>query len=200
MTLQEAIESLYRIAVTEGKSTSTLRLQALAQFCSEQLASRGLGGAETERPLPGGGREKRWDVSWSYDRKPRLAISLKSILKNLAGTVPNRIDDLMGEVTNLQMYSPEIVTGYLMVFDVALDARNTRHGDTWVGLLRTRLSRLSGRQAPAWSIGMVEGYSVIEVNFSAGPLIVSDLAEIQDFFDRLVGEVKGRNPGLGEQE
>jgi hypothetical protein len=129
-----------------------------------------------------------------------LAISLKSILKNLAGTVPNRIDDLMGEVTNLQMYSPEIVTGYLMVFDVSLDTQTTRHGDTWVSLLKKRLSTLSGRQAPSWSVGMVEAYSIVEVDFSYGPKIVSDESEVQRFFDRLAEEAKRRNPGLLGQQ
>lgn len=67
---------------------------------------------------------------------PRLAISLKSLLKNLGGTVPNRLDDMMGEVTNLQMYSPEIVTGYVMLFNVAEDAHSRLHGTTWGDLLK----------------------------------------------------------------
>jgi hypothetical protein len=65
MTLQEAIQSLYAIAVTQGKAQSTLRLKNLAQFCVEQLHLRGLEGANTEVSLPGGGRPKQWDVSWS---------------------------------------------------------------------------------------------------------------------------------------
>lgn len=38
---------------------------------------------------------------------------------------------MMGEVTNLQMYSPEIVTGYVMLFNVAEDAHSRLHGATW---------------------------------------------------------------------
>src|SRR5574337_839524 len=150
MALTEAIESLYRIAVTQGKTTSTIRLQGLADYCVQELSRRGLEAAETEVTIPGGGREKQWDVAWKLHGKYRLAISPKSILKNLAGTVPNRIDDLMGEVTNVQMYSPEIALGYLMVFDVSQDSPSTRHGSTWCELLRQRLGELSGRKAPSW--------------------------------------------------
>lgn len=37
MTLQDAVDSLYRIAVTEGKATSTKRLDGLARFCVAEL-------------------------------------------------------------------------------------------------------------------------------------------------------------------
>src|SRR5712691_2904195 len=114
LSLQEAIDSLYDIAVVQQKATSTIRLQRLAEYCVQGLARRGLISAEREAIIPGGGRPKQWDVAWKYHEKYRLAISLKSILRNLAGTVPNRVDDLMGEVTNIQMYSPEVVVGYLM--------------------------------------------------------------------------------------
>ena len=139
MTLQDAVDSLYRIAVVEGKATSTKRLDGLARFCVAELASRGLHDAVTEAKLPGGGREKSWDVAWRMDDKPRLAISLKSLLKNLGGTVPNRVDDLMGEVRNVQMYSPEIVTGYIMLFNVAEDA----YSSPWTNLPRHSSSAAS---------------------------------------------------------
>ena len=196
MTLQDAVDSLYRIAVVEGKSTSTKRLDGLARFCIEELAKRGLGGAVTEAKLPGGGREKSWDVAWSMDDKPRLAISLKSLLENLGGTVPNRVDDLMGEVTNVQMYSPEIVTGYIMLFNVAEDSYSPLHGSTWADLLRSRITRLSGRRPPSWSIGMIEASLFLEVDFSNGPLLVSGTSDAAPFFDRLVAAVRERNPIL----
>ena len=196
MTLQDAVDSLYRIAVIEGKATSTKRLDGLASFCIEELDKRGLDGAVTEAKLPGGGREKSWDVAWSMDDKPRLAISLKSLLKNLGGTVPNRVDDLMGEVTNVQMYSPEIVTGYIMLFNVAEDSYSPLHGSTWADLLRSRITRLSGRRPPSWSIGMIEASLFLEVDFSNGPLLVSGTSDAPPFFDRLVAAVRERNPIL----
>lgn len=196
MTLQDAVDSLYRIAVTEGKATSTKRLDGLARFCVAELAGRGLRDAVTEAKLPGGGREKSWDVAWRMDAKPRLAISLKSLLKNLGGTVPNRVDDLMGEVTNVQMYSPEIVTGYIMLFNVAEDTYSPRHDSTWSELLKSRITRLPGRRPPSWSIGMIEASLFLEVDFSEGPRLVSGAADADPFFDRLVAAVRNRNPVL----
>ncbi len=196
MTLDEAVRQLYTIAVQEGKATSTIRLQALAQFCAEELERRGLGGTETESAIPGGGREKQWDVAWRLHGKYRLAISLKSILRNLPGTVPNRIDDLIGEVANAQMYSPEIVIGYLMVFDTSQDALSARHGTTWCEVLRQRLADLSGRRAPSWSVGMIEHFAILEVDFSKGAMIVRGQAEIMGMLDGLVAEVKHRNPSV----
>ena len=196
MTLQEAVESLYRIAILERKPTSTKRLDGLARLCIAELAKRRLTGAVTEAKLPGGGREKAWDVAWNMDGKPRLAISLKSLLRNLGGTVPNRVDDLMGEVTNVQMYSPEIVTGYIMLFNVAEDSYSTLHQSTWAELLKRRITRLSGRQPPSWSIGMIEASLFLEVDFSEGPRLVSGAESIGPFFDRLVAQVRHRNPKL----
>lgn len=196
MTLNEAIDSLYEIAVTQGKATSTIRLQGLADYCVQELARRGLEGAETDATIPGGGREKQWDVAWKLHEKYRLAISLKSILRNVSGTVPNRIDDLMGEVANVQMYSPEIALGYLMVFDVSQDSASARHGSTWCQLLRQRLAELSGRKAPSWSVGMIEAFAVIEVDFSRGAMILSGERETHQMLDSLVQEVRRRNPSL----
>ena len=105
ITAQDAVDDLYRIAVTEDKATSTSRLDVLADFCVQELTRRGLENVEKEASIPGAGREKKWDVAWQYDGKYRLGISLKSLLKNLPGTVPNRIDDLVGEVANAQLHS-----------------------------------------------------------------------------------------------
>ena len=66
-TFPEAIEDLYRIAVTEGKAQSPARLSKLAAHCIEELAKRGLVGAEVEVKIPGGARDKSWDIAWEYD-------------------------------------------------------------------------------------------------------------------------------------
>jgi len=166
----------------------------LAGFCVQELASRGLVGAKPECVIPGGGRAKAWDVGWLYDGKYRLAISLKSLLKNLSGTVPNRIDDLMGEAANVQIHSPEIVTGYIMILDIGADAHSAKHGSTWSDLLRKRLSSLAGRTPPAWTIGTVEGFVMVEVDFSKSPGILSGAEMFPAFFDLLVEHVRFRNP------
>jgi hypothetical protein len=198
VSLQAAVESLYRIAVVEGKTTSTIRLKALATYCIQELDARGLGGAEAEVPLPGGGREKQWDVAWKHGEKYRLAISMKSILSNLAGTVPNRIDDLMGETTNVQMYSPEIVVGYIMIFDVSKDQVSGKRDASWLQILSQRLARLSGRRPPSWSVGMIETSAVVTVDFSASAKLLTPVDALARFFDDLVAEVKSRNPSLAQ--
>ena len=101
---------------------------------------------------------KNWDVAWKYDEKYRLAISLKSILQNIPGTVPNRIDDLMGEAANAQLYSPEIVIGYIMIIDIGKDTYSPKHKMKWSELLRSRLNKLSGRRAPSWTVSMIEAH------------------------------------------
>ena len=189
ITAQDAVDHLYRIAVTENKATSTARLDTLAEFCVQELARRGLRGAEQEASIPGAGRRKRWDVAWQYDGKYRLGLSLKSLLKNLGGTVPNRIDDLIGEVANAQLYSPEIVIGYVMIFNVQEDAYSPRHQSTWVDLLRTRLVSLSGRRAPSWTTGTVEDFVLVEVDFGSGSSIRSMSQSFAAFFDTLIEQI-----------
>ncbi|MCY3907227.1 MAG: hypothetical protein OXF63_08255 [Anaerolineaceae bacterium] len=192
ITLEKAVADLYQIAVIEGKRTSTLRLGSLADLCVQELERRHVFGAEKEVLVPGIGRDKQWDVAWKNGDKVRLSISLKSILSNIAGTVPNRADDLMGEMANVQLHSPEIVTGYVMVF--ATQSGERRDGKRWVEVFRSYVERLSGRQAPAWAAGMVESASIVEVDFSSGPLLLTP-PTLDEFFDRLVQQLKFRNPG-----
>ena len=194
ITAQQAVDDLYRIAVAEEKATSTARLEVLADFCVQEISRRGLKDVEKEATVPGGGREKKWDVAWCYDGKYRLGVSLKSLLKNLGGTVPNRIDDMIGEVTNAQLYSPEIVIGYIMIFNIAEDSYSPKHESTWCDLFRKRAKSLSGRQPPSWTTGTVEDYLLVEVDFNAGPSIIRTSKSFDAFFDTLVEQVDSRNP------
>ena len=191
-SLEDAVTELYQIAVVDRRSQSPLRLARLARLCVEQLAERGLVEAATERLVPGIGRSKNWDVVWPRNGRVRLGISLKSILRNVAGTVPNRVDDLAGEMANVQLLSPEIVTGYIMVFDIAGSGLR-QDGTRWVDFFRQAVDRLSGRDAPAWAPGMVEASAVIEVDFTVGPRIVTS-PDLSDFFDKLAQCVRERNP------
>lgn len=195
ISAQDAINDLYRVAVTEQKTASGLRLDLLAEFCIQELTRRGLKDVQKEALVPGAGREKRWDIAWQYQGKYRLGISLKSLLRNLGGTVPNRIDDLIGEVTNAQLHSPEIVIGYIMIFNVAEDHFSQRHGSTWCALFRDRAKSLSGRRPPSWTPGTVEDFVLVEVDFSAGPAIQATSKTFDAFFDTLVRQLDERNPG-----
>ncbi len=194
ITAQAAVDDLYRIAVEEEKATSTARLEVLADFCVQEINRRGLKCVEKEATIPGGGRAKKWDVAWCYDGKYRLGVSLKSLLKNLRGTVPNRIDDMIGEVTIAQLCSPEIVIGYIMIFNVAEDGYSPKHKSTWCDLFRKRVKSLSGRRPPSWTTGTVEDYLLVEVDFSAGPSIISTSKSLDAFFDTLIEQVGLRNP------
>ncbi len=193
-SLQDAVDDLYRIAVVEKKRQSPNRLATLADMCVQELTTRGIIGAAKELPVPGIGRSKNWDVAWPENGKVRLGISLKSILSNIAGTVPNRADDLMGEMANVQLRSPEIVTGYMMIFD-AKGNGTRKDGTRWVDFFREAVDRLSGRDAPAWAAGMVEASAIVEVDFAKGPQIIST-PDMSAFFDRLAYCVKDRNPDM----
>ena len=193
ITLQNAVDDLYRIAVTEQKRQSPNRLAVLAEMCVEQLAARGIPGAAKEIPVPGIGRSKSWDVGWPPHGKVRLCISLKSLLRNIPGAVSNRVDDLTGEMANVQLLSPEIVTGYIMIFDTS-ESRLRKDGSRWVDYFRDAVKRLSGRDAPAWAAGMVEASAVVEVDFAEAPPRVVAAPDMAAFFDRLAYCVRDRNP------
>ena len=194
ISLQDAVDDLYRIAVVEKKRQSPNRLALLATMCVEQLDQRGIVGAAKELTVPGIGRSKTWDVGWPSDGKVRLGISLKSLLRNVAGTVPNRVDDLTGEMANVQLLSPEIVTGYIMIFDTTGSGLR-KDGTRWVDYFRDAINRLSGRDAPAWAAGMVEASAIIEVDFAVKPLIVA-APDMSAFFDTLTHCVHTRNPDM----
>ncbi len=195
MDLEQAIKSLYEIAVEADKSTSTLRLAALAEVCVARLAACGLTRAESEVSVPGGGRDKQWDVAWKWAGKYRLVLSLKSILANLSGTVPNRIDDLMGETANIQLYSPEIVAGYVMVFDTGKD-KPGKDGVLWCDKLARHLDRLAVRRAPYWTPGTFEGYAIVRVDFTNGPRLIAGGDMLEAMLISLADEVRVRNPGI----
>ncbi len=196
ISVQDAIDHLHNVAVVQGSATSPDRLRVLADYCVQELELRGIRGAETEQELPGAGRPKKWDVAWCYDEKFRLGISLKSMLKNLPGTVPNRIDDLMGEVANVQLHSPEIVVGYVMILDVATDQHSVKHGCTWSALLGSRLTQLSGRGTPSWAVGTIEAHVLAQTDLSKSTSLLTRLEDFDLFFDRLADQVRQRNPGM----
>src|SRR5216684_4159056 len=105
VTLAEAVEFLL-----SSRIQSTARLRLLGQYCIEAFATEGLpgvgGGKAAEVGIRGLARQKNWDLAFVLAGKPRLLVSLKSILANIGGSIPNRIDDLMGEVANAQQLSP----------------------------------------------------------------------------------------------
>ncbi len=87
VSLSEAVDDLLA-----RKTQDSGRLDALAKYCIEAFAKAGLpgvrGGKADEVGIRGLGRQKDWDLAFVLAGKPRLLVSLKSILKNISGVVP----------------------------------------------------------------------------------------------------------------
>jgi hypothetical protein len=187
------------------QKTDSGRLNLLADYCKEAFARAGLsgvrGGKADEVGIRGLGRQKDWDLAFVLADKPRLLVSLKSILKNFSGTVPNRIDDLMGEAANVQQLSPEIVIGYVVIVDEASNSPRRGKGDTWIEYFEACLKKIAVRRAPLWNQGLVEGIWLIRIDSRKGSgqrvLDVEDLdAKGTDFFRALISELYLREPTL----
>jgi hypothetical protein len=143
-------------AIIRKPAQSPDRLKALADFVIGQLRLHGLpgaiGGTGGELRVAGLVRKKDWDVAYEFAGKFRLLISLKSIWKNAAGTVPNRLDDHMGEIANVQQLRPEIVIGYIVLFDNVADIRR-QDGTMWSDYFRTGFEKDRHPEGPALEPG-----------------------------------------------
>ena len=199
LSLSDAVDDLFARKIQDSG-----RLNSLAQYCIEAFAAAGLpgvqGGKAAEVGIRGLGRQKDWDLAYVLAGKPRLLISLKSILKNFSGVVPNRLDDLMGEVANVQQLSPELVIGYVVIMDVAQDSTR-RKGGGWIDHFEENLKRIAIRRAPLWNQGLIEAIWLIRVN-SANPAgqrlvdVESLNAAGTGFFRALLDELYLREPTL----
>src|SRR5579872_44069 len=170
------------------------RLDLLATYCIEAFSTLGLhgvrGGKADEVGIRGLGRQKDWDLAFVLAGKPRLLVSLKSILRNLSGTVPNRLDDLMGEAANVQQLSPELVIGYVVIMDMKEDSIRRDGGGTWSDHFEANLRRIAIRRAPLWNQGLIEGAWLIRIDSRRSPgsriLDVKDMdAKGTSFFQAL---------------
>ncbi len=116
----------------------------IQKWCVDQLTAAGIKGATTELKLPGAYRKKNWDVGLMVDDQPQLAISCKSIVRNIPGTVPNRLDDMLGEAVNLHRAYPQAVIGYLILL-ADQDGRNDKNMDHWFERCGSRLQLVMPR-------------------------------------------------------
>lgn len=181
------------------------RLHVLAQYCIQAFERVGLpgvrGGKADEVGIRGLGRQKDWDLSYALAGKPRLLISLKSILKNLRGVVPNRLDDLMGEAANAQQLSPELVIGYVVIMDEKENSARRDGTGTWIDHFEANLRKIAIRRAPLWNQGLIEGAWLIRIDSRrpAGQRVLesfeADAAGV-GFFQALVDELYLREPTL----
>lgn len=189
------------------------RQEPIQTYCCEELQTRGLLGARIEVTLPGAYRDKVWDVGRLSDSgQVTLGISCKSIISNHGGTVPNRIDDMLGEAVNLHRRWPSAVLGYLFMMariDESVKQRTRReshiqggafkdtlldlarqNGDYWFGRLGDSVSRASGRTSAEDFPEKFEATSCSLLDFDLGepyPVRYHPATPSPDaFFDQLV--------------
>lgn len=151
--------------------------------------------------VPGLSRIKNWDLAYEFAGKFRLLLSLKSMLKNITGSIPNRLDDLQGEIANMQQLRPEIVIGYVILFDMAQDSTRKEDGVPWSDYFEAALQRMAIRRAPLWNQGLLEGLWFIRFDSRepAGRRVVSsrDTSQARDrFFRALLCELRLREPAV----
>lgn len=183
------------------------RQQAIQRYCVAELDARGITGAAIEMPLRGRYRIKDWDVGLVVGDEVRLAISCKSIIANQAGTVPNRVDDMLGEAVSLHRAFPRAVLGYLFFMSrrdesAATEAKTARLGgltlerrlqlrvaaDLWFERLVTSVCTASGRSGIDDVPEKFEVVSCSQVDFDVSPFDVTTHKDTPDhaaFFDRL---------------
>jgi hypothetical protein len=198
--LEQAITSL-----PSHSRTSTKRLNALADYLKELFEYEGLpnvkGGSGGELQVPGLSRTKNWDLAYEFAGKFRLLLSLKSMLKNISGSVPNRLDDLQGEIANVQQLRPEIVIGYVVLFDMAEDSVRSEDSVKWSDYFEAALQRMAIRRAPLWNQGLMEGLWFIRFDSRKPPgrrlLFRRETAQVrQRFLQALLCELKLREPAV----
>lgn len=200
MTLEDAID-----AIIGNDPHVSNRLDPLADFAIEQLDQHGLpgarGGSSSELSITGLARPKKWDVAYEFAGKPRCLLSLKSIWANAGGTVPNRLDDLMGEAANVQQMSPEIMVGYILLFDAKADRLRRQDNLWWSQYFENAVKSIAIRKAPLWNQGLLEGTWFVKFDsrkpFGSRVLEPSKAQnEGKLFFSALLRELKVREPAI----
>jgi hypothetical protein len=203
VSLSDAVDDLLA-----SRTQATTRLRLLGQYCIEAFEREGLSdvrkGKATEIGIRGLGRQKNWDLAVVLAGKPRLLVSLKSILKNISGSVPNRIDDLIGEAANVQQLSPELVIGYVaVIMDQSQDSpRGGPGSETWIDYFEANLAKIAIRRAPLWNQGLIEGAWLIRIDSrrQLGQRILNPEEAPEkgrEFVHNLLGELYLREPTLG---
>jgi hypothetical protein len=201
--LEDAIDHLLK-----SPSTSTRRLVHLADYVKWLLERSGLpgaqGGSSAELSVPGLSRRKDWDVAFEHAGKFRLLVSLKSMLKNISGSVPNRLDDLQGEAANVQLLWPEMIIGYVILVDVAQDRRR-KDGQLWLDVFEASLRRIAIRKAPLWGQGLLESLWFIRFDSRQpkGRRIVEPRKVVLDrktFVEAMLSELEIREPAVRLQK
>jgi hypothetical protein len=199
VALQNALADYYRRAAQASNRMAAVQTLIRLELERQFSILGPLGEVKLEASIKGKHRPKNWDVTFSYARRPQLAVSTKAIMRNPGGTVPNRIDDAMGECVNVHAHDPGMVLGYLFVMDAAHGQRPTRNGRMWTDILADSLASFSGRRSERDANELFEAATLLVVDFSAEPPGIRfhpGLLGWQEFFDVLVGHVRARHPAI----
>jgi hypothetical protein len=115
-------------------------------------------------------------------------------------TIPNRLDDHMGEIANVQQLHPEIVIGYIVIFNVAEDSRR-RDGVMWSDFFESAINKIAIRKAPLWNQGLLEASWFVRFDSRqpfgsriSNPEKVDADSEL--FFRSLIAELRLREPAI----
>lgn len=106
-----------------------------------------------------------------------------------------------GELANVQHLRPEVVTGYVVLVDVASDVPRRGDGLMWADFFEATLRKLAIRKAPLWNQGLMEGLWFIRLD-SRRPLgeRLLDGERTQregiEFVCALLAELKLREPAI----
>jgi len=152
MSQERLQEAMRQFRLRQARASN--RQEAIQTYCCDELERRGLLGARIEVILPGAYRDKTWDVGrLSASGEVTLGISCKSIISNHGGTVPNRIDDMLGEAVNLHRRWPSAVLGYLFMMahiDESKDQIKRREARIQAGAFKSIVEDLARKSGDAW--------------------------------------------------
>jgi hypothetical protein len=179
---------------------SANRMIAIQNYCVAELATRGVS-ADVEQVVRVAYKRKAWDVvTVGPDKRPQLAITCRSIISNHGGTVPNRIDDLLGEGVSLHRAFPNAVAGYLLVMSLRDERRKAGAAPparNWFAELVASVTRVGGRGSPQDLPERFEAITCLLVDFDVTPFNLVDAIvypadkdnrDYLEFFNVLAGE------------
>jgi hypothetical protein len=166
-------------------------------------------------------RDKKWDAGLIENDEPRLAISCKSIISNHGGTVPNRIDDMLGEAVSLHRAFPAAILGYLFMMSRRDESKKTTkrtealsgltadrltflhtEADRWFGRLVDSVTRADKRTDADDVPEKFEAVSCSQIDFDQYPygIVIHEGALSPDrFFDKLVTIYRARFGALPQR-
>jgi len=148
--------------------------------------------------IPGFVRTKDIDVVAWRGAEPVVAISCKSLFKNPGGTVPNRLDDAVGEAVNLRKRWPSIRLGYVMIFDMRIAKPGPKSRD-WSVSLQEGVLRLTSNESPPPIIDSAALLLIEAVHPRLLLKSVEPTLEFEGFFDRLLSKQHIRPSGRARQ-